>query len=67
MKSVMLKDVKKGEMFILKPCEYPKESAVYIRDGYDRETKKYDCYKWSDVNHCTQKKGTTMVYIEFTF
>lgn len=67
MKAVLLKDVKKGEYFTLKPIEYPSESRVFVRDEYDRETKKFGCYKWSDVNQYTEKKGTTTVYIDFIF
>lgn len=62
-----LKELKNGEMFTLKPIEYPKESQVYIREEYDRSTKKYICIKWSDVNAERLLKGDKEVYTEFYF
>lgn len=64
---MVLKDLKRGEFFTLKPVEYPRESQVYIRGEYDRSTKKYACSKFSDVNYERLLKGTTTVYTEFTF
>ncbi len=63
----LLKDLKKGEFFTLKPIEEPKESQVYIRDDYDREEKKYFCQKWNDISDGRLLKGETKVYTEFTF
>lgn len=62
-----VRELKKGEMFTLKPIEYPRESQVYVRDEYDRSTKKYICYKWSDVNAERLLKGDKEVYTEFCF
>lgn len=62
-----LKELKNGEMFTLKPIEYPKESQVYIREEYDRSTKRYICIKWSDVNAERLLKGDKEVYTEFYF
>ena len=62
-----LKELKNGEMFTLKPIEYPKESQVYIREEYDRSTKRYICIKWSDVNAERLFKGDKEVYTEFYF
>ena len=62
-----VRDLKKEEMFTLKPIEYPKESQVYVRGEYDRSTKKYICYKWSDVNSEKLLKGDKEVYTEFYF
>lgn len=63
----MLKDLKKGEWFTRKPIEEPKESQVYIKGDYDRTDKKYGCQHWNDVNNEVFLKGTTKVYVEFTF
>lgn len=67
MEKTTLNKVKKGDYFTLKPIENPLENQVYIRDDYDRETKKYSYYKFSDINRFGEKKGTTTVYINFTF
>lgn len=67
MKKVTLKEVKKGEYFTLKPIEEPTYRQVYVRDDYDRVTKKYTYYNFADVNRYGEKKGTTCVYIDFTF
>lgn len=60
--------IKKGEFFTLKDYgDNPPETAVYVRDDYDKTDKKYGCYKWSDVNRCSYLKGTKTVYVGFTF
>ena len=63
----LLKDLKPGEWFTLKPYEEAKESQVYIREEYDREEKKYWCGKFCDTSYCRLLKGSTPVYTEFTF
>ena len=63
----LLKDIKVGEYFTLKAIEEPTENQVWVKDSFDRSTKKYDVYKFADVNHFSQKKGTTKVYVGFTF
>ena len=64
---MLLKELKKGEWFTLKPIEYPKESQVYVRGDYERSEKKYSCIKWSDANSERFLKGSTIVYTEFIF
>ena len=64
---MLLKELKKGDWFTLKPISEPKESQVYIRGDYDRSDKKYSCCKWSDVNYERFLKGTTKVYTDFIF
>lgn len=63
----LLKDLKKGEFFTLKPIDEPKETQVYIRDDYDKSEKKYFCQKWCDISVGRLLKGETKVYTEFTF
>lgn len=63
----LLKELKKGEFFTLKEVEFPRESQVYVRGEYDRGSKTYSCYKWSDVNAERFFKGNKVVYTEFTF
>lgn len=67
MEEKLLKDLKVGDWFTLKPVAEPSENIVWVRDAYDRGSKKYSCYKWSDVNHESLKNGNTKVYIGFTF
>lgn len=62
-----LKAIKKGTYFTFKPVEDPSENLVYVRDDFDRESRKYGYYKWSDTNNWHEKKGDTVVYTGFTF
>jgi hypothetical protein len=73
MKPVLLKQVKKGEFFALSnnvKCNEDGEvlsKYVYVRDAYDRESKKYEVYKFDDVNDYRFMNGTRIVYIDFVF
>jgi hypothetical protein len=62
-----IRELKKGEFFTLKPIAEPKESQVYIRDEYDRTSKKYTAYKFNDINAFRELKPNTQVYTDFTF
>ena len=64
---VKIKDLKKGEYFTRKPVMYPKDCQVFIRDDYERSSKKYYCLRFSDINDCLMLKGETIVYTGFTF
>jgi hypothetical protein len=73
MKPVLLKNVKKGEFFLL--TDKPKlnedgevlSKYVYVRSDYDRESKKYEVYKFDDVCNYRFMNGTRIVYIDFVF
>ena len=39
---MMLKNLKKGEYFTIKPIEAPTEKQVYIKGDYDRASKNYE-------------------------
>ena len=68
MKQVAIKELKGGDYFTLKDYgEYPDENKVYVRGEYIRGEKRYEVYKWADVNHFSLMKGTRMVYTDFTF
>lgn len=68
MKEMMLKDIKKGEYFTLKPIECPKDSQVYVKDEYDRSAKQYIALKYTDyLGSGRYFKGTKTVYVDFTF
>lgn len=55
MKPVLLKNVRKGEYFALtNNVKYNEDGEVlskyiYVRDAYDRESRKYEVYKFDDV------------------
>lgn len=59
-----IKDIKKGDFFRLKDSE---SATVWVRDEYDKSSKKYWVYKFDDVNHGKEVKGTQKVFTEFTF
>lgn len=67
MEKKKVRDLAKGEYFILNPIEEPNASQVWVRGEYIREAKKYSTYKWEDTNHETLRKGDKEVYIGFTF
>lgn len=67
MEKKTLKEIKNGDLFTLKPVEEPKETQVYIKGEYDRTEKKYNCGKWSDISYSRLLKGSTVVYVGFTF
>lgn len=67
MKAILLKNVKNGDYFTLRPIEYPKYSQVYVRCDYCRAEKKYEVYKWYDVNDFRFMRGDRIVYVDFIF
>lgn len=73
MKPVLLKQVKRGEFFTLTDKVKFNEDGevlskyVYIRSDYDREIKKYEVYKYDDMNDYRFMKGTRIVYVGFVF
>lgn len=64
-----LKELKRGEFFVRKPMngQEAKASQVYIKQDYDRSTKKYWCQKWDDISRVIELKGDAEVYQDFTF
>lgn len=67
MKTTTIKQLKIGDFFTLKPCEEAKESNVLVRGIYDRSSKTFECYKFSDVNHIYLFKANRIVYTDFIF
>jgi hypothetical protein len=64
MQSAMIKDLPKGEYFKRKPDA----NKVYQRAEYWRDTKRYQCDDTTDMwGNGIQLKGTTVVYIGFTY
>lgn len=58
-----IQDLKKGDYFKLKESS----SIVYVYDGYNRMTRKYSAYKFSDICAYTEKKKNYQVFINFEF
>ena len=64
---VPLKSLKKGEWFTIKPIAYPDDNQVYIKDVYDRETKKFACGRCDDLGYSREFPGRKMVYTDFIY
>ncbi len=62
-----IKDLKKGDFFTLKPIEEPDVDQVWIRGGYDRQTKKYECQRFGDCCAFRYLAGSKEVYTDFVF
>ena len=62
-----VKELKKGEWFTIKPIAYPNDNQVYIRDEYDRSTKKYSCGRCDDIGYSRELKGDRIVYTGFIY
>ena len=65
---VPLKSLKKGAWFTIKPIAYPEDNQVYIKDEYDRETKKFACGRCDDIyGYSREFPGNKMVYTDFIY
>ena len=53
---------KKGEII-----RFKENGTEYIRGDYDRTEKKYELTRWDDCSRAVYKKGSTPIYIGFTF
>ena len=62
-----IKDLKMGDYFTLKPIAEPKESQVYVRGGYCKSDRKYDCNRFDDINACRRFPGDKEVFVDFVF
>lgn len=71
MYQVKLKDVKKGEFFALRAVGEADaarmEKLVRVKGEYDRSLRKYEVWKFTDVNDTSYYKGDKLVYVGFTF
>ena len=63
MEQVFLKDVKKGE-FIRRKADAKK---TFTKGDYLRSEKRFECNDWDDISRAVYLKGTTKVFIGFTF
>jgi hypothetical protein len=64
-----LKELKKGDLFALKPHgeKHVTDSQVYIKGEYDRTEKKYDCGRCDDISYSRYFDGNKTVYTDFIF
>ena len=62
-----MKELKKGELFTLKPIANPRENQVFIRSDYDRSERKYWATKWTDIGDGKYIAGDREVYTDFEF
>lgn len=67
MAKVKVKELKKGEWFTRKQVEFPTEKQVFVRGEYDRSEKKYECWKFEDVNDTFFMDGNKEVFTDFVF
>jgi hypothetical protein len=67
MKKVLLKTLKRGDLFKRKP----EANAIYIREHYNRKDQfgpaSFCCVDWCDIGRDIQLKPTTPVFIDFDF
>ena len=59
--------LKVGDFFTNTTVKEVKESNVWVYDGYNRSTRKYDAHKFSDVNHSKSFNASTHIVTGFTF
>ena len=62
-----IKDLKKDEMLTLKNIEQPKESQVWLKSHYDKSTKKFVIYNFSDIGKSKLIDGSREIFTNFTF
>ena len=58
-----LKDIPIGEYFKRKPDA----KQIYKKGNYDKSTRDYDCQKAQDISAGMYLKGSTLVYVGFTY
>mgnify|MGYP004515512905 FL=1 len=64
MKQTELRNVKHGEFFRLENSE---TAPVWVRGDYNRSSKKFECYKYYDVNYWNEFRGSRIVFVDFEF
>lgn len=65
--AVPLRSLKKGDWFTLKPIAYPSDNQVYIKDDYDRESRKFACGRCDDISYVRYINGDKLVYTDFIY
>lgn len=67
-----LKELKKGDYFVKVKKDgtypmYPKPNQVFIKDDYDRSTRKFFVFRFNDICDSQLLKGDTEVTTDFIF
>jgi hypothetical protein len=62
-----IQELQKGTYFTVKPIAEPKESQVFVYDGYCRFDKKYVGIKFNNISLSRTFKKDTEVYTDFIF
>lgn len=65
-KETILKNVKQGDFFTLKPIPEPNEKQVWIKGGYNRSDRDYTCERY-DGGGERFFKANRKVYVDFYF
>lgn len=61
---VQIRDTKIGDFFKLTPTD---TAPVWVRDEYNRSTKKYSAFRYDDICAFSEFSPTRYVYVNFTF
>lgn len=64
MRQAQLRELGEGELFRFSPSE---TAPVWVRGEYNRSSRKYECYKYDDVNHWGEYNGTRVITTDFEF
>ena len=64
MKQTELRNVKKGDFFRLANSE---TAPVCVRGDYNRSSKKFEAYKYNNVNYWNEFRGSRIVFVDFEF
>ncbi len=66
-KMITIKDIKQDEMLTLKNIEQPKENQVWLKSHYDKSTKKFVIYNFSDIGKSKLIDKSKEIFTNFTF
>ena len=64
MKQTELRNVKHGDFFRLSNSE---TAPVLVRGDYNRDSKKFEAYKYDNVNYWNEFRGSRIVFVDFEF
>ena len=61
MRQIELRQVKRGDIFRLKDSE---TAPLWVREDYDRGSRKYGCCKYDNINHFSIINGKRLVFVD---
>lgn len=64
MKQTELRNVKQGDFFRLANSD---TAPVWVRGDYNRSSKKFEVYKYNNVNYWNEFRGSRIVFVDFEF